>query len=231
MAKRIHVEIYPAFYTEPVNLQFAEAKALTTTKFTMVDAESGQQLVLRGTGFQYTDEGLIKAGTVTSFAINTGDRDPVETITEMNVKLKPYFTGESNSNTAFNLLISVITRNDLDFRGTNKGDTIQTYIGNDILNGRKGHDQLDGGAGNDILIGGKGSDIFIFDEGDGRDVIRDFDPVAAGGQDLIAVEHPDDVSIRKSGKHDTIIDFGGGDRVLLMGVNPSQINESDFTQL
>lgn len=231
MAKRIHIEIYPAFYTDPVDLEFAEAKAHSTTKFTMVDPESGQQLVLRGSGFKYTDEGLIKAGTVTSFAINNEDRDPIETITDMSVKLKPYFTGESNSNTAFNLLISVITGNDLDFRGSNKGDTIQTFVGNDILDGRKGHDQLDGGSGNDILIGGKGSDTFIFDEGDGRDVIRDFDPVAAGGQDLIAVENPDDVSIRKSGKHDTILDFGGGDRVLLIGVNPSQIDETDFTQL
>lgn len=46
--------------------------------------------------------------------------------------------------------------------------------GADRLFGSAGNDRLNGGNGNDLLVGGGGSDTFIFNEGSGRDIIRDF---------------------------------------------------------
>ena len=42
--------------------------------------------------------------------------------------------------------------------GTNKGDSIYGYAGNDILSGLGGNDYLEGGIGNDQLYGGIGND-------------------------------------------------------------------------
>ncbi|MGR3502171.1 CARDB domain-containing protein [Pseudaestuariivita sp.] len=53
-------------------------------------------------------------------------------------------------------------------------DTLLGGRGHDVLNGRAEDDHLKGGAGNDTLIGGAGEDTFVFDQGDGADVIRDF---------------------------------------------------------
>ena len=41
--------------------------------------------------------------------------------------------------------------------------------------GSKGNDTLDGYSGNDTLTGGKGSDVFIYYEGDGNNVITDYE--------------------------------------------------------
>ena len=50
---------------------------------------------------------------------------------------------------------------------------------NDYLNGGRGRDILEGGEGNDYLKGGWGADRFIFNpfrEGEGHDVVADFNP-------------------------------------------------------
>jgi Ca2+-binding RTX toxin-like protein len=44
------------------------------------------------------------------------------------------------------------------------------------LIGGDGDDVLNGGAGDDFLFGQAGADRFVFDDGYGRDVVKDFTP-------------------------------------------------------
>ena len=55
-------------------------------------------------------------------------------------------------------------------------DTIRAGDGNDKLFGGAGSDSLWGGLGEDTLTGGKGYDFFIYSDGDGRDLITDYEP-------------------------------------------------------
>lgn len=66
--------------------------------------------------------------------------------------------------------------------GGNKDDILNGEIGNDIILGNLGNDKLYGGLGNDILNGGQGNDylngsygndIYVYNAGDGKDIIRD----------------------------------------------------------
>jgi parallel beta-helix repeat protein len=46
--------------------------------------------------------------------------------------------------------------------GSNIGEKLFGFAGNDLLNGRGGNDTLEGGTGRDMLIGGTGSDVFKY---------------------------------------------------------------------
>lgn len=85
------------------------------------------------------------------------------------------------------------TAHDDDRQGTNADDflyglggddSLDGQNGSDMLRGDTGDDVLNGGRGADILEGGEGADIFVFDNRDGVDVIRDFEP----GTDKIALD-------------------------------------------
>ncbi|WP_343116083.1 calcium-binding protein [Ostreiculturibacter nitratireducens] len=106
--------------------------------------------------------------------------------------------------------------------GGGGADRIAGRGGNDTLDGGAGNDSLDGGAGNDTLTGGSGADSFIFNGG--TDTITDFaddedtvflDRAALG----IALADPADIldfaTVTPSG---TLLDFGGGNRMLLLGI-------------
>jgi Ca2+-binding RTX toxin-like protein len=47
--------------------------------------------------------------------------------------------------------------------------------GRDLLTGGTGHDTLSGGFGRGTLVGGSGFDLFVFEDGFGKDTLRDFD--------------------------------------------------------
>ena len=49
-----------------------------------------------------------------------------------------------------------------------------SYYEESVLTGGNGKDTLWGGYGNDTLSGGAGKDVFIFADGDGNDVIKDY---------------------------------------------------------
>jgi Ca2+-binding RTX toxin-like protein len=59
-------------------------------------------------------------------------------------------------------------------------DTLIGGDGNDELLAGLGNDFLEGGSGNDTLTGGGGQDTFLIRQGDGRDIITDFDGVGRG---------------------------------------------------
>jgi Ca2+-binding RTX toxin-like protein len=115
-------------------------------------------------------------------------------------------------------------------------DTLQGGAGADTLLGGAGQNRLFGGGGDDLIFvstagdvvaGGAGSDRFQFQPGFGNATIRDF----ADGRDVISLTlYPGvgfadlTVSAQAQGARVMV----GGDRILLLGVDPGQIDASDF---
>lgn len=122
------------------------------------------------------------------------------------------------------------TRNDLvdGGRGNDKvignrhDDTLLGGHGDDYLNAGGDDDRLDGGPGDDWMRGGPGADVFVFADGHGRDTIDDFnrrhdtfeiDASLAG--DLSPAQIIKGARVTADG---VLIDFGGGDTILLDGL-------------
>lgn len=110
----------------------------------------------------------------------------------------------------------------VDIKGTTENDLI---VGSDIS------EQITGFEGNDILTGGAGDDMFIYDSGHGADVINDF----GNGADVLDLSEvngmasfTDVMSTATQVGADTVFDFGGGDRITLIGVSIATLEEQDF---
>ena len=56
-----------------------------------------------------------------------------------------------------------------------RADHLFGDAGDDELDANGGNDTLEGGTGNDTLTGGSGSDLFIYANGDGNDIITDYE--------------------------------------------------------
>ena len=105
-------------------------------------------------------------------------------------------------------------------------DLIEGRGGNDTLNGHLGMDTLDGGAGNDLLQGGSEADTFVFTEG--ADTVQSFendldliqiDDALWGGGAISTAQLIDRYATVVNGN--TVLDFGGGDRLTISGLgNP-----------
>ncbi len=117
------------------------------------------------------------------------------------------------------------------------GDIVWGNLGNDTLDGGDGADQVRGGMGNDTLTGGAGNDYVSGDRGD--------DTVAGGaGADLFhgsqdaGVDRAIDFSVAQGDRvmldpgttytvsqvgADTVIDMGGANQMILVGVQLSTL--------
>ncbi len=114
--------------------------------------------------------------------------------------------------------------------------------GDDTLIGTGGEDELYGGAGNDVLngglaadyyTGGEGDDVFVFETGGGKDRVADFETGVGGDVlDLRRVSsissHAEVLAAATQVGADTVIDFGNGDSVTLLGVSSDELLEEDF---
>ena len=105
-------------------------------------------------------------------------------------------------------------------RGYGGADTLTGGAGDDLLYGGLGADTLTGGAGDDTLGGGKGNDTL--DGGAGDDTLRGArgaDTLRGGaGDDTLGGGKGADTFVFVAGDgHDTITDFGAGDRIRLDG--------------
>lgn len=103
-------------------------------------------------------------------------------------------------------------------------DVLMGRSGNDVLNSGDGNDVLFGGSGDDRLTGGNGSDEFLFSAGSGVDRILDFssvDDVLTLSLNLPAIQGltPSEVvsNCARIVGSDTMLDFGGGDTIVLVG--------------
>ncbi len=104
-------------------------------------------------------------------------------------------------------------------------DTLRGDADADVLYGEAGDDVLDGGAGNDILTGNAGADVFVFEPGYGDDQIEDFglgaDRIEFAGLTFT------DLGITQAGSN-TLIDYGAGDRIVLVGIDHTALSQADF---
>ncbi|MFM5884677.1 MAG: M10 family metallopeptidase C-terminal domain-containing protein [Novosphingobium sp.] len=101
-------------------------------------------------------------------------------------------------------------------------------IGNYLLGGG-GNDTLNGKGGNDVLFGEAGADTFVFESGSGQDIIGDF----AHGSDHIRLigGYTTFAQVQNSfhqNGNDGAIDLGGGNFIVLQGVQLSTLNAADF---
>ena len=110
--------------------------------------------------------------------------------------------------------------------GNSGSNTLDGATGNDRLHGGDGADVLIGGTGNDNLFGEAGIDTFVFNDGDGVDVIRDFET----GETI-------DLSGTSAGSFDALvfkdvatgafIDYGTG-IIVLSGMASTDLSDTDF---
>jgi Ca2+-binding RTX toxin-like protein len=96
---------------------------------------------------------------------------------------------------------------DDDLAGGDGNDSISGGNGNDALVGWRGSDMLNGGNGNDVLSAGAGNDVLT--GGNGNDILR-----GGSGDDYLAGGNGNNIFAFAGGfGHDTISDFGHGDRI------------------
>jgi hypothetical protein len=175
-------------------------------------AAAGDSKLFLGQGFVYAGDELV-AGTATEFVYRAGADDlyRISGVSwDMSLGMPDLFAGDDT-----------ITGS----RGT---DYINGGDGSDMIRGGRGRDFIRGDAGNDVLRGEAGSDIFIFYPGGGTDKIMDFD-VFGAQQDVLAGATQQDSAfdIRQRG-HDVVLDFGGGDRIILRHVDLDDLSPRNF---
>ncbi len=112
-------------------------------------------------------------------------------------------------------------------------DRLNGNDGNDQLRGGKGDDVLSGGKGNDVLNGGSGNDTFVFFGGGGDDIIEDFNAKNNNEQiDLSAIAAINNFAQLNAASSqvgaDVLIDTGGGNSILLSGVDLADLGKGDF---
>ncbi len=98
-------------------------------------------------------------------------------------------------------------------------DQVRGGQGADILYGGTGNDWLSGDRGDDTISGGGGADIFHSFSGAGLDRVLDFN--AAEG-DRVQLDPGTAYAVRQAGS-DTVVDMGGGDTLVLVGVQASAL--------
>ncbi|MGV3551124.1 calcium-binding protein [Rhizobium sp.] len=229
------------FYDAGLNLQNNKS---SPTKVVYKDTGAGSDKIdVLGTGLEW-DGDFMTAGTITGFNFTNQDGN-VKYMTLRGLSLSVEDFNGAYVGDGLQGVIDLVLRGNDTITGSKKSDlissgdgkdTVKAGIGNDTvlggakgdkLYGEKGNDYIWGDSGNDRMWGGPGSDKFQFQEGDGKDVIVDFDAKGGGkNQDYIALYEGETFSIKNANKgRDTLLDFGDGDTLLLLGVH-----KSDFTK-
>jgi len=186
-------------------------------------------MVLDGTDFGFDAELGLNSGKITSATLFNAEGDKLASVTDFKISAAIFHNQLDETDTTSAFMNLAFKGKDV-HRASNLGDTMFAGKGNDRMIGGDGVDSLFSGRGRDKLSGGDGGDLFYYRKGDGRDVILDFDAVGGfGEQDLVSVDNDmvRGATIRKSGKSDTLVDFGGGDSILFKGVRPGQIDKFD----
>ncbi|MFD0980731.1 fasciclin domain-containing protein [Tropicimonas aquimaris] len=114
--------------------------------------------------------------------------------------------------------------------GNGGHDSLFGHKGGDILMGNGGDDILDGGQGQDQLTGGRGEDTFVFSEGYGKDTVVDFrnghDTIDVSGLGITTFDEIEAAVVEKN--YGTVLNFGDGDRLVLLGTDESRLDDGDF---
>ena len=224
MAKLGTIRNYEAFYTNGFDFQNG-ILIDASKKFAIYrDGITTHELTFSGSNLKF-EHGMIVKGTITGMTFVNDEGDIVQKVSGLRIN-----AGEIAGDTPIEFATYVVARFvyiGARLIGASGDDTFNGDKGNDILIGNDGEDTLAGGKGSDRLTGGDDSDTFVFSAGFGKDVITDFDADGAN-QDHIDGTFPGSAAVRQSGQNDTIIDFGNGDTLKLLNVDPGQIDATDF---
>ena len=91
------------------------------------------------------------------------------------------------------------------------------------------------GVGDDTMGGGQGTDVFVFETESGSDVISDFDTAAGEVLDFTRLGFDEDFAAFKAGRidenadGDAVVDLGGDNKIVLLGVGVDDLQASHFT--
>jgi Ca2+-binding RTX toxin-like protein len=123
--------------------------------------------------------------------------------------------------------------------GNDDANRITGHAGKNSLYGMGGDDTLEGGASNDKLFGGAGGDLFVFGSGSGlKDRIGDFN-LAEGDRLQLAsnlngsgiVDGASALAATHDVNGQALVDFGGGNTLVLVGVTTAMLTEDAFVVL
>ncbi|MBE8951012.1 MAG: calcium-binding protein, partial [Quinella sp. 3Q1] len=112
--------------------------------------------------------------------------------------------------------------------GREGADLIKGGNGNDTIDGGKNNDKIYGGAGDDSLWGGEGEDIFLYRDGDGNDVIADFelgDKIQVIAKDIGAPTAAKGDVTFKVGDGKIVIKGGADKYIQLYGENGGELSQ------
>jgi Ca2+-binding RTX toxin-like protein len=189
-----------------------------------VDTDSGNRIVLEGSGFSYKGD-MITSGEVDD--ITFLDDNGKEFGIAANVDIGAERLTSLLLDSGVNAMMRAALKHEDTIYGSAQADVMFGGRDDDILRGRAGSDELDGGKGDDRLVGGGGSDLFVFTSG-GDDTVADFDATGGGnGQDYIGVESMNNFKILDDGD-DVLIRFDNGDTLTLLDVKHTTVTEADF---
>lgn len=105
--------------------------------------------------------------------------------------------------------------------GGDGNDVVRGGRDDDVLSGGAGADFLSGDRGNDTVSGGAGADIFHTFVGAQIDRVTDF---SRADGDRVGVLSGTTYTVSQSGA-DVLIDLGGGNQMILVGVQQSSLTE------
>lgn len=133
-----------------------------------------------------------------------------------------FSAGDTFSLTLENFVDVLGSDNDDQIVGSRQDNLLTGAAGEDVIEGGSGEDTINGGTDDDVLTGGSGADVFEFVEGDGTDVVTDFDV----GVDALTFSGVDasDIEVATDGT-DTTITYGDSEIVL------TDVVEEDLSSL
>jgi Ca2+-binding RTX toxin-like protein len=198
------------------------------SKVVFQDSDSGDTIIYSGHDL-VVKKNIIISGDLTGWTFANSDQDPYTVINGFKIDLDR-IDAKNSSAFADKVYAKMLSGNDT-FTGSSAAEVLIGLKGNDTMNGGGGNDVIQGGKGNDALTGGGGLDGFYFAMGDGKDTVSDFN-----ADDMNLVEHDyigakfEDVTVSATGTGgvDTLIDFGGGSTITLLGVLSTDISANDF---
>lgn len=201
------------------------------------------KIVITGQGLAWAED-LLTAGKITGVSFTAREGASYVSVTGINVTVAQFNSAYASGGTS--AVADLLLGGNDEVTGSRNADRILSGAGNDLVKGGDGADTIDGGVGNDRLYGGNhndyisgglgadrvwgdaGVDRFHFESGDGQDVIMDFDAKGGGSkQDYLSLVETDTFTIIKSGRN-TVLDFGEGDTLTLMGVKASAFTVADI---
>lgn len=184
-------------------------------------------IVVHGTGLKYKN-GYLVGGTITGVEYKDGNGDDYLTVSHAKVKVTQKL--DISDISLFTLYQTVEAGNDK-IIGSNESDIMRSISGKNKLSGLGGDDTLIA-EGRDTLSGGQGSDFFVFSSGE-KVVITDFDAVGGGqDQDYLFPLVGDGVAQRiYQHRHNTVLDFGKGHTLTLVGVDRDDFSTIDDFKL